>query len=323
MDQIRVPEKCFINVSDIATTVRHAFKGGIATTVKPERAEDEIDVVVRFPESARNSLDDFNKILVRNQKGNLVPLDSVASVEEKEGIYAITHLDGKRTIWVTGDVDGEQATSLGVNIGLKKAFKDIPLEYKGYTLKFGGEYEEQKETQRNLLFSFVVALLLIFIIFTAIFGSLVQPFIVMTAIPFGFLGVIIAFMLHGRPLSFFAMMGAVGLTGIVVNDSVVLVHCINNLRKSGKGRRESLIEGGKSRLRPVMMTTITTIGGLVSVAYGIGGGDPFLKPLGLAIIWGLFFATGLTLLVIPCIYAIFDDFTEKILHRGMVKQVTN
>ncbi len=314
-------KKFFINVQDIATTVRQAFKGGIATTVKPERAEDEIDVVVRFPKKFRNSLDDFNKILVRNQKGNLVPLDSVASVEEREGVYAIAHLDGKRTIWVTGDVDGEKATSLGVNLDLKKAFKDIPMEYSGYTLKFGGEYEDQKETQKNLLFSFIIALLLIFIIFTAIFGSLVQPFIVMTAIPFGFLGVIIAFMLHGRPLSFFALMGTVGLTGIVVNDSVVLVHRINNLRKSGKDRRESLIEGGRSRLRPVMMTTITTIGGLVSVAYGIGGGDPFLKPMGLSIIWGLFFATGLTLIVIPCIYAIFDDLTEYVLHRHMVKKI--
>ncbi len=316
-------KKFFISVNDVAATVRHAFKGGIATTVKPLRAEDEIDVVVRFPESARNNIDDFNKILIRNQKDNLVPLSSVASVEEREGIYSITHLDGKRTIWITGDVDGEQATSLGVNLGLKKAFKDIPLEYKGYTLKFGGEYEEQKETQKNLIFSFIIALMLIFIIFTAIFRSFVQPFIVMTAIPFGFLGIIIAFMLHGRPLSFFAMMGAVGLTGIVVNDSVVLVDCINRLRKSGKERRESLIEGGKRRLRPVLMTTITTIGGLVSVAYGIGGGDPFLKPMGLSIIWGLFFATGLTLVVIPCIYAIFDDFTENVLHRHMVKQTSN
>ena len=315
-------KKFFITVDDIATTVRQAFKGGIATTVKPQRAEDEINVVVRFPESERNNLDAFNKILVRNRDGNLVPLESVASVKQKEGVYAITHLDGKRTVMVTGDVDDEQATSLSVNLGLKKAFQDIPVEYTGYTLKFGGEYEEQRETQQNLLFAFIVALLLIFIIFTAIFGSLVQPFIVMTAIPFGFLGVVIAFILHGRPLSFLALMGAVGLTGIVVNDSVVLVDCINRLRKSGKDRRESLIEGGKMRLRPVLMTTITTIGGLVSVAYGIGGGDPFLKPMGLSIIWGLFFSSGLTLVVIPCIYAIFDDFTTKVLHRNMVKMVS-
>jgi len=191
----------------------------------------------------------------------------------------------------------------------------------GYTLKFGGEYEDQKETQRNLLFSFFVALFLIFVILTAIFGSMVQPLIVMTAIPFGFLGIVIAFMVHGRPLSFFALMGAVGLTGIVVNDSVVLVDFVNHLRKSGKPRFDSIIEACQTRLRPVLMTTITTIGGLLSVAYGIGGGDPFLKPMGLAITWGLFFATGLTLVVIPCIYAIIDDITEKITHHSTVKGV--
>ena len=110
---------------------------------------------------------------------------------------------------------------------------------------------------------------------TAVFGSLLQPFIVMTAIPFGIIGVLIAFMAHGRPLTFFALMGVVGLTGIVVNDSVVLVDFINKLRKAGNDRRDSLIEAGRVRLRPVLMTTITTIGGLLSVAYGIGGGDPF------------------------------------------------
>ncbi|MDP8213291.1 MAG: efflux RND transporter permease subunit [Candidatus Zapsychrus exili] len=312
-------KKYFLTVDTIAATVRYAFKGGVATTVKPLKAEDEVEVLVRFPKTSRNDREDFQKILISNSRGNLVPLKSVAKIEEENGLYAITHLDGKRVIWVTGDVDGEDASSFGVNLELKKKFKDVPEKYLGYTLKFGGEYEEQKETQANLLFSLFVALCLIFIILTAIFGSMVQPFIVMTAIPFGFLGIIIAFMAHGRPITFFALMGAVGLTGIVVNDSVVLVDFINRLRKSGKGRRESLIEAGKTRLRPVLMTTITTIGGLLSVAYGIGGGDPFLKPMGLAIIWGLFFATGLTLIVIPCIYAIIDDISEKMLHHGTVK----
>ncbi|MDP8264537.1 MAG: efflux RND transporter permease subunit, partial [Candidatus Aceula lacicola] len=123
----------------------------------------------------------------------------------------------------------------------------------------------------------------------------------------------------GRPLTFFALMGSVGLTGIVVNDSVVLVDFINKLRKAGIDRRESLIEAGRVRLRPVLMTTITTIAGLLSVAYGIGGGDPFLKPMGLALIWGLFFATGLTLIMVPCIYAIVDDLSEKVLRHSTVK----
>jgi len=313
-------KKFFLSIDDIATSVRYAFKGGVATEVKQKKAEDEISVIVRFPKEYRNNFEAFDKILIANKQGNLIPLKSVASIKETEGLYSLLHLDGRRTVMITGDVDGENATSFSVNLELKKKFKDIPKKYSGYTLKFGGEYEEQKETQQNLLFAFFVVMFLIFIILTAIFGSLLQPFIVMTAIPFGYLGVVIAFMAHGRPLSFFALMGMVGLTGIVVNDSVVLVDFINRLRKEGKDRRESLIEAGRTRLRPVLMTTLTTIGGLVSVAYGIGGGDPFLKPLGLAIVWGLFFATGLTLIVIPCIYSIFDDISEKIIHRSMVKK---
>jgi len=315
--------KFYLTIEDIASTVRQAFKGGVATAVKPQKAEDEIEVLVRFPEEYRNSMNDFDQIIIPNKFDKLIPLRSVAQVEATEGLFAITHLDGKRTIWVTADVDGEKATSLSVNQELREKFSDIPLKNPGYTLKFGGEYEEQKETQANLMFSFIVALFLIFIILTAIFGSMVQPFIVMTAIPYGFLGILIAFMAHGRPVSFFALMGAVGLTGIVVNDSVVLVDFINKLRKSGMDRRESIIEGGRTRLRPVLMTTITTIGGLVSVAYGIGGGDPFLKPMGLSIVWGLFFATGLTLIVIPCIYAIIDDLSEKVLHHSTVKKNGN
>ncbi len=307
-------KKYYLTIDDIAKTVRYAFKGGVATSVKPEKADKEVDVVVRFPAEYRDDLSDFNSILVLNKFGNLIPLNSVARIEKKEGLYAITHIDGKRTIWITGDVDELNATSLIVTRRLKQHFHDIPIRYPGYSLKFSGEYEEQKETQTNLFFSFIVAILLIFIILTAVFDSLIQPFIVMTAIPFGFLGILIAFMLHGRPLSFFALMGAVGLTGIVVNDSVVLVDFINKLRLTGKSRRESLIEAGRTRLRPVLMTTITTFLGLFSVAYGIGGGDPFLKPMGLAIIWGLFFATGLTLIVIPCIYAIIDDINERFRH---------
>jgi multidrug efflux pump subunit AcrB len=312
-------QKYYLTIDDIASTVRYAFKGGVATSVKPLKAEDEIEVLVRFPQQFRNDETDFEKIYIENRLGNLIPLDAVADIRSYSGVYAITHLDGKRVIWVTGDVDGEKATSFSANQSVKEKFTGISHDYIGYSLKLGGEYEEQKETQANLLFSFIVALFLIFIILTANFGSMVQPFIVMTAIPFGFLGIIIAFMLHGRPLSFFALMGAVSLTGVVVNDSIVLVDFANNLRKEGKARFDSLIEAGQTRLRPVLMTTITTIAGLLSVAYGFGGGDPFLRPLGLAISWGLFFATGLTLIVIPCIYAMFDDIAVKLSRKGDVK----
>ncbi len=309
-----------LSVGQVAATVRTAFDGTVATSIKPTKAEEEIDVLVRFPESVRNDRQKaFDRILVANSKGNLVPLSSVAEVREQEGLYKINHLEGKRVVYVTAQVDGKKATSLEVNFKIQNQFKNMSEQYPGYTVKYSGEFEEQQKTMLNLGRSFLIALFLIFIILAALFNSLVQPFIVLSAIPYGIIGVIFGFLTHHRPLSFFAFMGLVGLAGIVVNDSVVLVDFINQLRKSGKARRQSIVEAGQMRLRPVIMTTVTTIAGLLSVAYGWGGGDPFLKPMALAIIWGLGFATGLTLVVIPCIYAIVDDVSEKLFHHGTVK----
>jgi len=318
-------KKYFLTVSQIAASVRNVFKGGVATTIKPEKAEEEIDVVVRFPEGARSDIGIFDKILIPNSKGNLVKLKSVARVEESEGVYLINHLDGTRVLHITAQVDNKKVTSLEVNQELQKKFKGFGEGYLGYSIKYSGEFEDQMKTQKNLMTSYAFAVFMIFILLVAMFRSLIQPFIVMCAIPFGIIGVILSFWVHdmimpsGRPLNFFAMMGLVGLTGIVVNDSVVLVDFINRLRINGKNRMHSLIEAGQTRLRPVIMTSITTIGGLVSVAYGIGGGDPFLKPMALAIVWGLVFSTLLTLVGIPCIYAITDDIAEKIFHQHLVK----
>ena len=142
----------------------------------------------------------------------------------------------------------------------------------------------------------------------------------MLAIPFGLIGVVIAFMFHGIPFSFMAIMGVVGLNGIVVNDSIVLVDFINKLRREGMSRAESIVRAGQLRIRPVILTTITTVGGLSTVAYGIGGKDPFLVPMALSLCWGLLCATALTLLVIPCIYSIIDDLAMKITHHtSMIK----
>src|SRR3989338_5973788 len=310
----------YLTVDQIARNVRAAFKGAVATSVKPLKAEEEIDVIVRFREEDRSRLDAFGDILIENQLGKLVPLGSVARVAEEDGVYTVTHKDGKRVVYVTADVDEDKITALEVNKTIKKEFARLPQQSLGYTVSYTGEIEKQEESKTNLMISFAIALCFIFIILTAEFKSLLQPFIVIMAIPFGLIGVIFAFFLHGLPIGFFALMGIVGLTGIVVNDSIVLVDFINRGRQSGKGRRESIVEAGQIRLRPVLMTSITTVAGLVSVAYGIGGGDPFLKPLALAIVWGIAFSTVLTLVNIPCIYALLDDFSEHVLHRHMVAQ---
>jgi len=307
-----------LSIAQIASTVRSAIQGGLATAIKPLKADKEIDVLVRFPESARDDLKVFEKIFVSNQKGNLVPILSVARIEEISGAYQIHHIDGKRAIVVSGEVDNKRATAFSVNRDLQKEIGQIRQQYPGYAVRLLGEYEEQQRTFRNILMSFTLVLFFIFVILAREFNSLLQPVLIMITIPFGFMGVVYTFFLHGRPLSFFALLGLVGLSGVVVNGAIVLVDFINRLRRQGMALRDSLMEAGKVRLRPILMTSSTTIGGLVSVAYGIGGGDPFLKPMALAIMWGLAFSTTLTLIALPAIYAIFDDFAEKVFHKHLV-----
>jgi len=212
-------------------------------------------------------------------------------------------------------VDTDKNTAIKVNLSLMRKFKDLSKQYLGYSVKYGGEQEETIESLTNLLKSFFFAFLVVYLILASFFRSIIQPFIVMLAIPFGLIGVIFGLIINGVPLSFMAILGIVGLSGIVVNDSIVLVDFVNKLRRSGMSRHDSLVKAGQMRLRPVLLTTITTVGGLSTVAYGIGGKDPFLVPMAMAICWGLIFATVLTLVVIPCIYSIVDDLTIKITHH--------
>jgi len=310
--------KAFLTIGQIASTMRNAVDGGVATTIKPTKAEEEIEVLVRYPRQNRDTMQIFNTLLVPNKFGDLVPLNKVVRVETFQGLRSRAHLDGKRYISISSEVDGKNMTSVKANNLIAGKFKDVTDKHPGYSLRFGGEQEETVESMRSLFAAFWIAFLLIFLILATQFNSLVQPFIVMLTIPFGMIGVIIAFLLHGEPMSFFAILGVVGLTGVVVNDSIVFVDFINRLRKEGVERRHSILQAGKLRLRPVILTTVTTIAGLSTVAYGIGGSDPFLKPMALAITWGLFFSTALTLIVMPCIYAIIDDLTVKIAHHATV-----
>lgn len=311
----------YLGVNRIAASVRAAFKGGVATSIKPTEAEEEIDVLVRFPAEYRESTKGFEKIYVPNERGNLIPLLKVAHLEEKDSLSRIKHLGGNRVITVTAGVDNENATSFGVNRKLAKEFENIPKQYPGYRIEYGGEQEDNVQAVRSFKRSFLIAGLLIFIILAANFNSLIQPLVVMMAIPFGLVGVIWAFFFHGRPISFFTMIGIVGLAGIVVNNSIIYVEFINNMRKKGlAGRRDSIIQSGILRLRPILLTTITTSVGLLPTAYGIWGGDPFLEPMALSIVWGLICSSVLTLFVLPCVYAILDDVTMFIAGHPTIKK---
>ena len=297
--------KAGLSVSDIALAVRTAFEGAIATTIK--QSDEEIDVRVRYPDKLRYSKDALSQVLIPNGRGKLIPIESVATFESFPGISSIHHFDRKRTVIVTAIVDEKNATSMGVVKKVQVEFEDLVKKYPEVSLNYGGEWEKTQESLASLKIAMVAAVLIIFLVLAFQFQSLLQPMIVMIAVPYGFVGIVWAFLLHGEPKSFLAMVGAVGLAGVVVNNSIVMIDFINKAKSGGMSLREAIVEAARIRLRPIILTTITTVVGILPVAYGIMGADPFLMPMALAIGWGLIFATLCTLLVTPCIYAVIDD----------------
>jgi multidrug efflux pump subunit AcrB len=186
---------------------------------------------------------------------------------------------------------------------------DVDRDWPGLQLGMGGEAFETEESMASLFRTLLIALIGVYFLLVLLFNSLTQPFLVMAAIPFGYTGVIVAFGLHGEPLGFMAVMGIIGLSGVVVNDSLVLVNHLNDLKQQRKDKtlREIVAEGTANRLRAIILTTLTTVAALLPLAYGIGGTAVFMAPMALAIGWGLVFATPLTLVLVPCFYMIRQD----------------
>lgn len=294
-----------VSVARVAQAINTAFQGTVATKIK--RTDEEVEVKVRFPESYRKSVDSLNHVYVSNSIGKMIPVSRLVTMQRLPGVSNINHLDGKRLVTVTGNLAaGNQSNSKFVNDQAKKlALKEKIIDkYPGYIVRFGGENKDTEESMGSLGFLFLMALLIMYIIIASQFGSLMQPFVIGSAIPFSFIGVILAFVSHGEPFGFLAMLGIVGLAGVVVNDSIVLVDFANSLRKEypNKDIIEILLDTGNLRLRAVTLTTVTTVLGLLPTAYGIGGYDPFLVPMALAFGWGLAFASVITLVMVPVFY---------------------
>jgi len=304
-----------ISVYDIATTVRTCFKGTVATKIK--KSDEEIEIRVIFPEHLRNNLATLKKVKISNMQGNLIPLTSVASFTEGYGISVVQRKDWKRAIEVTAEIDehAKDVTSVSVNQKMIKDFSDIETRYQGVLVDYEGEYKDTQQSFGDLGRSFIIAFIVIYIILVIIFRSLSHPFIIVNVIPLSFIGVIWAVYFHNMPLSFLALMGVVGLAGVVVNDSIVLVDFIRSERRRGFQPFEACISACSKRLRPVFLTTITTFFGLIPTAYGIGGNDPFLKPMAISLAWGLTFGTCITLFATPILYNIFSDIKIKLFKK--------
>lgn len=286
----------------ISSTVVAAINGIAATTFRDQ--DEEIDVKVQLPLSDRRNINDIQNLHILSPSGNLVPLTQVADVREAEGLTHISRRDLERTAVVRCNADGRLASKIVRD--LKHKMADLTLPH-GYSIQYGGENEETAESFKSLGKAMIGAVILVLIVLMAQFKSVVQPIVMIITIPLSFIGVILGMVVTSNPFGMMAFIGVVSLSGIVVNDAIVLVTYVNTLRDRGVEKRPAIIQATQTRLRPIMMTTITTIAGLLPTTLGLGGGIDFWAPLGWAIIWGLMTATLLTLVVVPVVYSLVEE----------------
>ncbi|HUV07001.1 MAG TPA: efflux RND transporter permease subunit, partial [Spirochaetia bacterium] len=307
-----------LTVADIAQNVRVAFDGQAVTTFRD--GDEDVEFRVQLLEEARKDVAYLYNLSIPNNQGRLIKLREVAGADISPGPTAFQHFDGERAISITGDMDKDKITPLAV---INAVFEHFNMEedWPGIQLIVGGEAEESEKAVVNLAGAFLIAAIGIYFLLVLLFNSFTQPIFVMVAIPFGIIGVIVAFALHGEPLGFFAMIGTIGLSGVVVNDSLVLVDHLNALTREKPGANiiELVAEGTSNRLRPILLTTLTTVVGLLPLAYGVGGGDTWMSPMALALGYGLVFATPLTLILVPCLYTIRDDIAKFLKRKDKEK----
>ena len=296
---------------DLARQVRQGFYGEEAQRV--QRGRDDVRVMVRYPREERRSLGDVEEMRIRTPAGAEVPFSQVAESELSRGFATIQRADRRRILNVTADVDQTIGNPTEINKHLRsKYLPALAAEIPGLSYGMEGEQREQRETLTGLMRGFVLALFLIYVLLAIPFRSYVQPFIVMSAIPFGIVGAIWGHVIMGMSLTILSMFGVVALTGVLVNDSLVLVDYINRQRQSGEGVFAAIRAAGAARFRPILLTSLTTFAGLTPILLERSMQARFLIPMAISLGFGVLFATFITLIFVPVSYAVLDDL------RGLV-----
>lgn len=297
----------------VAETIRMSYDGLVATTL--QREGEEIDFRVQLTEDSRSRIDTIRSLTVQNASGKLIPLNQLIHLVEQDDVQVYNHEDGERSITIYGDVDDEIITSREINKRLLDHFQPLVDKYTDIRLVIGGEEKDTQESMQSLLIALVFALVGIYFILVILFNSYSQPFLVMTAIPYSFVGVIFAFYLHNMPLSFTALIGMIGLMGVVVNNSLVMISFLNTARDESGLSIPNLAEAATRRLRPIVLTSLTTAAGLFPTSYGymfgFGNYNPVIIPMIRAVAWGLLFSTVITLILIPGLYLTHEQIMLK------------
>jgi HAE1 family hydrophobic/amphiphilic exporter-1 len=301
--------------AQVASSVRTAVEGSVATTYKV--GGEEVDVRVQIPEERRKTLEQLRSITISSPTGAQVPLGDIAEIRVEQGPVTITREGQERYVSVTAQIFGRDVGS--INRDINRDLQSLALP-SNYSIEMGGEQEQMVEAFTSLAQALLLAILLVYMIMAAQFESLLHPFVIMFSVPLAFCGSAVGLFITGRPLSVPGFIGVIMLAGIVVNNAIVLVDYINTLRKRGMDRYDAIIKAGPTRLRPILMTTLTTILGLIPLAVGIGEGAEIQAPMATVVIGGLTTSTVLTLVIVPVLYTLFDDISAKRKKRREAKR---
>lgn len=298
-----------LSTAAVGSFIRNSFEGVTATTLFVRN--EEIDVIVRFERKEDRSVQSLLQSKIPTPDGRLIPFSSVATVQEEQPIAAIKRVDGKREVTITAEAYNEDNVRR-INEELRSLFdSQYKSRYPDVTLSVGGEFEELDNLIFQILRIFIIGVFLIYIILGTQFNSYLQPVLILFSIPFAFVGVILYLVVSGTPFSTTVLYAGVALAGIAVNDSIVLISYTNDRRKDGMSTIEAVTDAVATRLRPVLLTSITTISGLLPTALGLGGKSVVWGPMAGTIIFGLIFSTITALVLIPCLYGILDDIIRK------------
>ncbi|MEE8564702.1 MAG: efflux RND transporter permease subunit [Atribacterota bacterium] len=299
-----------LNTAQIASTVHDALLGRVASIYR-EKGE-QINIRIRLEEEDRNSIEEVENLLISSSMGLQIPLKEIAEVTVGSGPKGIDRENQQRIVSVSGNISER---FLGKVIQDAQQQLDKLVLPEDYRYEFVGENREMQESFIQLALALVLSIILVYMIIAAQFESLLMPLAVMFSVPFSLIGVIMALLLTGKSLNVLSYIGIIMLVGIVVNNSIVLIDYINKLRQKGMERKEAIILGGRTRLRPILMTMFTTVLALVPMAIGIGEGAELRVPMAITIIGGLTSSTFLSLIIVPIFYTFLDDLSQKITKR--------
>ncbi len=299
-----------ITMMMVASQVRQAFYGLEVQSVQRDR--DEVKIMLRYPEKERSSISNLENMMIRTPGGSTIPVRQIARLDIGEGLASIQRKDRKRSINVTADVDLTLTTGNEVVAAVTASIlPQILQKYNSISYSLEGEQQEQGQNLKSIGKNFLIAMLVVYILLAIPFKSYFQPLIVMSSIPFGLTGAVIGHLILGMNFSVLSLMGIVALTGVVVNDSLVMVDFINRYRRDGHSIEEAVMEAGPRRFRPIFLTSLTTFAGLVPLLLEKSTQAQFMIPMAVSLAFGVVFATTITLLLVPVSYLILEKHILK------------